>query len=118
MFTAIEDDDVLSVNKPSDLKPGVYIETQLFFQKRNEKASLVVRQFKRDEDESCSVIDMIHIDSEKCDVIYQDFILMNNGEWQAGNGSKSYNLNDFLPNCFFEYVYTGSIEGDVIEVLA
>jgi len=117
MFTEIEDHHVLSVNKHTDLKPGVYIETQLCFSKEDEKSSLLIRQFMRDGDEACSVIDMIHIDKEKSNVIFQDFMLIDSGEWQAGNGLKSFDLADFLPDSFVDYIYTGSTEGDVIEVL-
>lgn len=117
MFTEIEDHLFSSVNKNSNLKPGIYIETQLCFLNEDEKSTLLIRQFMRDGDEACSVIDMIHIDKEKSNVIFQDFMLIDSGEWQAGNGLKSFDLTDFLPDGFVDYVYTGSIEGDVIEIL-
>lgn len=116
MFTEIEKYDVSSANKRENLKPGVYIETQLCFINEGEKSCLIIRQFMRDGDESCSVIDMVHIDNEKSNVIFQDFVLTDTGEWLSGNGKKSFNLADFLPDSFVDYVYTGSMIGDVIEV--
>lgn len=117
MFTGITENEGASANKRSELVAGIYTEQQFTFASEDGTVELMLRQFTLGGAVGCSVIDSLLIDSNKDEVIFQDFILTATGEWRAGNGSKSFNLLDLWPSDFVDMHLISQLDaGDVIEV--
>lgn len=116
MFTEFEKLEGASVNKNSDLVAGVYYEKQQRFADEDGDIEVLLRKFTRTGDEGFSVVDALVIDKKKDDVLVQDFLLLPNGRWRAGDGSESFNLNELFPDEFTELRLVSECDGDVIEV--
>lgn len=117
MFTDIDGFEEESVNKRSDLVPGLYVEKQFTFTNEAGDVELILRKFVRDDDPGCSVVDAMLIDSGVNEITMQDFFRMTDGNWRAGDGNISANLLDLMPADFIEMRLIDELdEGDVIEV--